>query len=141
MINKEYIGYLLLNQGFENWFRYMFRVIENKPFVYEELHKGLFTYFDNIYKQKVIRCNINVPPRAGKTTLAKYFIVYCLTKNPKCNFIYTSFSQMLLSDIARDITKGMDVPTVRDVKNATEVDLEEIGEEGYDEFDKYMAEI
>lgn len=110
MINKEYIGYLLLNQGFENWFRYMFRVIENKPFVYEELHKGLFTYFDNIYKQKVIRCNINVPPRAGKTTLAKYFIVYCLTKNPKCNFIYTSFSQMLLSDIARDIAQILENP-------------------------------
>lgn len=51
------------------------------------------------------------------------------------------FHSMSMSDIARDITKSIDVPTQRDVKNATKIDLEEIEEEGYDEFDKYMAEI
>lgn len=110
MINKEYIGYLLLQKGFETWFRYMFRVLEGKPFICEELHQGLFEYFEKLYNQDVIRCSINVPPRAGKTTLAKYFIVYCLTRNPKSNFIYTSFSQMLLSDIAREIAQILESP-------------------------------
>ena len=109
-LQPDFIGQLLLKRGFETWFRYMFRVIEGKPFVMEELHKGLFEYFENIYNQIIIRSNINVPPRAGKTTLAKYFIVYCITKNPKCNFIYTSFSQMLLSDIARDIMQILENP-------------------------------
>lgn len=109
-IDKEYLGQRLIERGFEVWFRYMFRVIEGKPFIMEEIHKGLFDIFDDIFKQKKIRININVPPRAGKTTLAKYFIVFCLTINPKCNFIYTSFSQMLLNDIARDIANILENP-------------------------------
>lgn len=109
-IDKEYLGQRLIERGFEVWFRYMFRVIEGKPFIMEEIHKGLFDIFDDIFNQSKIRININVPPRAGKTTLAKYFIVFCLTVNPKCNFIYTSFSQMLLNDIARDITNILENP-------------------------------
>jgi len=92
-VDEEYLGQYLLEQGFEIWFRYMFRVIEQKDFIMEELHDGLFEAFDDIYLQIHTRTNINVPPRAGKTTLAQYFMVYSLTKNPKCNFIYTSFSQ------------------------------------------------
>lgn len=125
-LNKEYIGKCLIDEGFETWFRYMFRVIENKPFVYEELHKGLFDYFESLTKQKTIRCNINVPPRSGKTTVAKYFIIYCLTINPKCNFIYTSFSQMLLSDIARDIAQILENPIYKAMYSLnTQIDSEE----------------
>lgn len=105
-MNNEYLGHLLIKQGFEKWFRYLFRVLEGKPFVIEPIHNGLFEYFDKIYKLDITRLNINVPPRAGKTTLATYLLVYALTVNPKSNIIYTSFSQTLLNDIAvrvRDI--------------------------------------
>lgn len=109
-VDKEYIGQALLKRGFSDWFRYMFQQIEGTPFIYESLHKDLLNLFDDLYNQKSIRQNINLPPRAGKTTVAKYFIVYCLIHNPKCNFIYTSYSQQLLSDIARDIQNILEHP-------------------------------
>lgn len=107
--DTEYIGHLLLEEGFETWFRYLFRAIEQTVFVKEKIHESLFEYFDKVYKQEVTRLNINIPPRAGKTTLATYLLVYALTKNPRSNIIYTSFSQSLLTDIAsrvRDILEN-----------------------------------
>ena len=99
-MDKEFLGYYWLKQGFSTWFRCLFRLIESTPFIVEPLHDGLFEYFDKLYNQEVTRLNINVPPRSGKTTLATYLVVYALTKNPKSNIIYTSFSQTLLNDIA-----------------------------------------
>lgn len=109
-MNNEFLGKRLIDRGFSVWFRYMFRVIEGTPFVLEEIHKGLFNCFDDLYNQKTTRLNINVPPRSGKTTLAKYFLVYILTKNPKSNIIYTSFSQSLLTDIATAVRNILENP-------------------------------
>ncbi|MBQ2319177.1 MAG: phage terminase large subunit [Clostridia bacterium] len=109
-LNHEYIGNLLVKQGFEKWFRYMFRVIEGQPFIVEPIHEGLFEYMDKLYKGEVTRLNINIPPRAGKTTMAKYLLVYALTVNPKANIIYTSFSQSLLTDIATSVHNILEHP-------------------------------
>ena len=106
MIDPQYIGYLLIKEGFETWFRYLFKAIEQTDFIKEAIHESLFDYIDKVYRQDVTRLNINIPPRAGKTTLATYLLVYALTINPKANIIYTSYSQSLLTDIAlraRDI--------------------------------------
>lgn len=109
-MNNEYLGQLLIKQGFEKWFRYLFRVLEGKPFVIEPIHNGLFEYFDKIYKSEIARLNINVPPRAGKTTLATYLLVFALTVNPKSNIIYTSFSQSLLNDVAARVRDILEHP-------------------------------
>lgn len=109
-IDPEYIGQVLLGQGFERWFRYMFRCIESKPFKIDPIHEDMFNLFQEIYDLKQKRSCLNVPPRSGKTTLCKYFLVYALTKNPRCNFIYTSFNQALLSDISREIMAIMEHP-------------------------------
>lgn len=109
-MNNEYLGQLLIKQGFEKWFRYLFRVLEGKPFVIEPIHNGLFEYFDKIYKSEITRLNINVPPRAGKTTLATYLLVFALTVNPKPNIIYTSFSQSLLNDVAARVRDILEHP-------------------------------
>ena len=109
-IDKEYLGQVLLKKGFETWFRYLFRVIENKPFIIDPIHKDMFQLFQDIYDGKEKRAALNVPPRSAKTTLCKYFVVYCLTKNPRCNFIYTSFNQALLSDISREMMNILEHP-------------------------------
>ena len=109
-MNNEYLGKLLIDQGFEVWFRYVFRVLEGKPFIVEPIHNGLFEYFDKVYRQEVSRLNINVPPRSGKTTLATYLLVFALTVNPKSNIIYTSFSQSLLTDIAARVRDILEHP-------------------------------
>lgn len=107
MIDNEdkylYFGQRLLERGFADWFRVMFKLIEERPFIVEPIHQELFDTFEKIYKQEYTRVNINLPPRSAKTTLSKYFLVYGLTKNPKCNFIYTSYSQSLLNTISLEV--------------------------------------
>lgn len=112
-INREYLGQLLLQQGFKIWFLYMFRVIEGKPFIMEPIHDEIFELFEKIEKREIIRANLNVPPRSAKTTCCKYFIDYSLLKNPKCKFIYTSFNQNLLSDISKEMAAMMENPIHR----------------------------
>lgn len=112
-MNNEYLGKVLLESGFEIWFRYLFRVIEGSPFIKEELHEGLFKCFDDLYNLKTLRLNINVPPRSGKTTLAKYLLVYALTKNPRANIIYTSFSQSLLTEISTSVRNILEHPVYK----------------------------
>jgi predicted phage terminase large subunit-like protein len=112
-LQPEYIGQTLLKLGFEAFFRYLFRVIEGRPFIMEPIHPDLFNVFEDIYNLKRLRQTINIFPRSSKTTLCKYFIVYSWCKNPKCNFIYTSYSQSLLNDIARDIQNIMEHPAFK----------------------------
>ena len=112
-LKPEYIGKRLLDKGFKIWFLYMFKAIEKRPFIVEPIHKGLFDYIDRVFKGETTRLNINVPPRAGKTTLAKYMVVYSLTKNPRSNIIYTSFSQSLLTDIANSVSNILENPVYK----------------------------
>ena len=112
-LDTEYIGARLLERGFETWFRYMFRTIEGKEFIVEPIHEGLFDSCDKIVRQIITRLNINVPPRAGKTTLAKGIVAYALTINPKSNIIYTSFSQSLLTDIALAVRDILEHPVYK----------------------------
>ena len=63
-IDPEYIGQVLIEQGFEVWFRYMFRTITNKPFVLDPIHSEIFTLFQDIFDGKLKRVNINICPRS-----------------------------------------------------------------------------
>lgn len=65
-INREYLGKTLLDAGFEVWFRYMFRVLEGKPFIMDLIHKDMFNVFDDLYYLRITRECMNIPPRAGK---------------------------------------------------------------------------
>lgn len=105
-----YLGQRLLERGFPDWFKAMFKLIEGRPFIVEPIHPELFDSFEKIYKQELIRANINLPPRSAKTTLSKYFLVYGLTKNPRCNFIYTSYSQTLLNTISTEVRDILESP-------------------------------
>ena len=106
-------GQRLLQRGFAIWFRSIFRLIEDRDFIVEPIHPELFETFEDIYKQKQKRTNINLPPRSAKTTLSKYFLVYGLTKNPKCNFIYTSYSQSLLNTISLEVRDILEHPAYK----------------------------
>jgi len=101
MIDPEYLGQRLIERGFRVWFKYMFKAVENRPFIEEELHKGLFDAFDKVTNIEILRLILNLPPRSSKTTLAIYFMAFHLAKNKRCNFIYTSYSQDLLSQISK----------------------------------------
>lgn len=112
-LDPEFIGYELIQKGFPTWFRYMFRVVENRPFLIEGLHSDLLEIFQNVYEGKSIRQIINLPPRSAKTTLSAYFVVYGFTVNPKCEFIYTSYSQELLKEISQKCASIMEHPVYK----------------------------
>lgn len=109
-IDPQYLGYRLIQRGFETWFRYLFKAVEQTPFIKEEIHNSLFEYVENVYNGDITRLTINIPPRAGKTTLATYLLVFALTVNPKSNIIYTSYSQSLLTDLASRVKDILEHP-------------------------------
>lgn len=104
------IGQILLNKGFATWFLYMFRIIEGRDFIVNPIHTEMLSLFQSIYDGQKSRVTMNLCPRSSKTTMAKYFVVYSLTHNPRCQFIYTSFSQDLLSKIAKETSEILEHP-------------------------------
>ena len=112
-MDKEYLGHYWIQQGFKTWFLCMFRIVEGRPFIVEPIHNNLFEYYQSVYEGKKYRCNINIPPRAGKTTMQVYFTVFSLTVNPKSNIIYTSYSQSLLTDISNKVAMILEHPAYK----------------------------
>ena len=133
-INPRYLGYRLLERGFSTWFLYMFRIINGSSFKVSPLHNELFNQFQYVYDKTITRINLNLCPRSSKTTMAKYFVVYCLTKNPKCQFIYTSFSQDLLSQISFEIMEIMENPVYKEMYSGINSFIEEVELDPIDEF-------
>lgn len=138
--NPAYFGKILHKKGFRVWFLYMFKLIEGRQFIEEELHADLFQFFQDTYDLKISRGTVNEPPRSAKTTLAMYFIAYALAEEPRCNFIYTSYSQELLMGISRQLSAILKNPAFQAMyrTNTTEEDFE-MG--AIDEFwQKYLNE-
>lgn len=133
-MNPEHFGKWLLSLGFEKWFLYMFRVIEQTAFVVEPIHGELFECFQKVLENVFKRLNINIPPRSAKTTLAIYFIVYTWLLNPRANFIYTSFSQELLNDISRKLAVILENPVFKAMYPQVQAQTQEITEDPINEF-------
>lgn len=100
----QLIGHTLLKRGFQDFFLLFFKAVEGNSFDVELMHEDLFKTFNKVEQNEVLRQIINIAPRSAKTTLAIYFIAYCLAKNPYCQFIYTSYSQDLLNDNSRRLS-------------------------------------
>lgn len=109
-IDPQLIGQILLERGFKDFFLYMFKIVENRPFIVEPIHHDLFQMVDDILNMRKIRLCCGICPRSAKTTICKWLIVYAWTINPKCNFIYTSYSQSLLATISNEIAGILEHP-------------------------------
>lgn len=132
-IDREYLGQLLLAQGFKTWFLYMFRVLEGKPFKVEAIHEDMFKLVQDILDMKITRAIENVPPRSAKTTMGKYIILYTFTVNPTAIFIYTSFNQGLLADISKELAALMEHPIYK-AMYPQKITVEDIEASPIDEF-------
>lgn len=125
-IPPQLIGQLLLDRGFKDFTLYLFKAIEGKSFVVEELHNKIFSYFQDIYDGKKLRVNLSLCPRSGKTTLSEYFLVYTITKNPKSNIIYTSYSASLLAEISTKIASILEHPIYKSLFPQKKTEIENI---------------
>lgn len=133
-VSKEYLGYRLLQRGFRDWFLYMFRIMDGNDFKIDPIHEEMFDQFQRILDGKDTRVNENLCPRSAKTTLAKYFVIYTMTMNPRSHIIYTSFSQDLLMQIAGEIATIMQHPVYRAMYPATAPQLSQEKLDPVDEF-------
>lgn len=124
--NPKLFGSILHKKGFRTWFKYVFRTIEQIHFIEEPLHQELFNTFQDIYDLKSIRNIINVSPRSGKTTMMSYFVAYALVVNPKCNFIYTSYSQNLLASVSKKIQTILENEKIKAMYELGAISLEDI---------------
>ena len=66
MIDPQFIGYCLLRTGFETWFKYCFKAINNRPFIVEKTHSELFDTIQTIIDGESTRQVISLCPRSGK---------------------------------------------------------------------------
>lgn len=133
-IDTGYLGHTLLELGFRKWFLYMFRMINGTDFIVEPIHERMFEQFQNILDGKDNRCNMNMCPRSAKTTMAKYFVAYGITKNPRSQFIYTSFSQELLMQIANEIAGIMQHPVYTAMYSGYNPTIESLEADPVDDF-------
>ena len=125
MFEPDDLGYVLINSGFEPWFRYMFRVINNTPYICEPLHKKLLSKIQDVIDGKITRLNLNLCPRSSKTTVLTWLVVYTLTICPKAQIIYTSFNQELLTSVAQQIASIMQNPIYQAMYGQTVEEIEE----------------
>ena len=110
MLQPKELGYILINSGFEPWFRYMFRVVNNTPYICEPLHRKLLAKIQDVIDGRTTRLNLNLCPRSSKTTALIWLVVYTLTICPKAQIIYTSFNQDLLNSVSRQVAEIMKNP-------------------------------
>lgn len=128
MVDNQYLGQRLIERSFETWFRYMFRIIERRPFIVEPIHPDLFSACQNVYEGNEKRLCINMPPRSAKTTLMSYFTAFCFTVNSKSEIIYTSYSQSLLKEISGKVACILEHPVYKAMypNNMVQVESEEL---------------
>ena len=100
---KEYGGYLR-NRPFEEWFLNAFKLVNQKSFLADRLHRTLFGVFEKIYRQEdeYQYVNLNQPPRSAKTTMAVYFMIYACLKS-RCEFLYVSANDRVLYAVKETI--------------------------------------
>ena len=79
--------------------KFCFKVRENQKLIVNQHHKILCRFFDDIYKGKITRGIINIPPGYTKTEAAVITnVARGLLVNPKSRYIHTSFSDPLVLD-------------------------------------------
>ena len=137
----QYLGNYLLEQGFAKWFKYMFRIIEERPFIHEAMHDSLFEFFQDLYDMQIIKGIINIPPRSAKTAMSVYFMAYGWCHNPKANYIYTSYSGDLVKDVSRMLVNILTNPKFQAMYPLDNVIEEDTKDEPIDSFWSQYADI
>lgn len=84
---------------FEFFARYMFKCTKGSKYKFSyhlhEIAKALV----RVWNGETTHLIINMPPRYGKTELVvKMFVSWCYAKNPSCEFIHLSYSDLLAMD-------------------------------------------
>lgn len=93
---KKEVARIMAQDDFYFFARYMFLARRNFTWLQNWHHKTICDALNRVYRGECKRLIINIPPRYSKTELAVInWMAWCLGKNPRANFIHTSYSAML----------------------------------------------
>ena len=105
-----------LEADFKLFTRYFFRVMKGQKFVFSEHHDLICDALMDVHQGITTHLMINIPPRYSKTELCvKMFPAWAFVKNPKCEFIHLSYSDMLAmdnSDTVKQLLKTKEFATL-----------------------------
>ena len=92
---------------------YFYEKRTGRPFVLS-LPDGRETHYKTVWKEltkffylETNRLMINLPPGHGKSTMLVYFIAWCYTHYPDCQFLYISFTKTLAEKHTAEIKAVM----------------------------------
>ena len=108
-MNLELIDYLLENRtearellrsSLQTYIKVFHFYLFRQDFIFKDFHIALIEKLEKLVfdtKNTKHLC-INISPRVGKSQLIKYFISWVLAVEKKENFIYTSYSEKLVTN-------------------------------------------
>ena len=108
----------LLETDLEYHARYFFKKQKGYPFQITNFHAKLIKIFERVIKGELKKVVILVPPRHGKTEVAKLFCSMGFAHNPASEFIYTCSDSKLALDCSsevREIIKSPDFARYWDI--------------------------
>lgn len=74
-----------------------------RRFVFKAFHLAIIKALEDIVLNRQRNLIINIPVRWGKSALLKYFMAWAWAVNPRCNNIYTSYSDDLVRKFSGEI--------------------------------------
>lgn len=78
------------------------------PFTFKHFHNEIISHLENRVNYKTTKnLLINMPVGFGKTALIEYFISWCFAKNKNYTFLYTSYSDDLVTKHSSEIMEQM----------------------------------
>lgn len=100
----------LLRASFKHFIKVFHYYIWHKEFTFKNFHLQIIDKLQEIADGKQRNLIINMPPRLGKSAIMKYFVAWTYSREPKCNNIYTSYSDDLVRQFSGDINNIIDSP-------------------------------
>lgn len=96
---------MVLGSSFKNFIRFFHWHIYHQEFVIKWFHEEIIRKIEDIVFGRAKKRNlvITIPPRFGKSQIAKYACAWGFMVNPRSNMIYTSYSDDLAGDFSKDI--------------------------------------
>ena len=100
----------LLRASFKHFIKVFHYYLEKKDFTFKLFHIKIINKLQDIADGKQTNVIINLPVRFGKSIIMQYFIAWTYTREPRCNNIYTSYSDDLVRQFSGHIKDVIDSP-------------------------------
>lgn len=98
-------GGLVLRASLRNFIAFFHWYLYRTDFTFKKFHLEIIKKIEDIAFGRAKKRNllINVPPRFGKSAIAKYACAWSYMLNPASNCMYTSYSDSIASDFSKEI--------------------------------------